>query len=68
MRSTAVVDDLILWHGVAIVVLAWLITATASLDGLLPKPGYASSAKSPMCMVRHGCDSSMRWNWQLDRP
>ena len=44
MRSTAVVDDLILWHAVGILGLAWLI-AVVSMDGLLAKTEHASLAK-----------------------
>jgi hypothetical protein len=44
MRSTAVVDDLILWHAVGILGLAWLIAAV-SMDGLLSKTAHVSLAK-----------------------
>jgi hypothetical protein len=45
MRSTAAVDDLILWHGAAILGLAWLTIAVVSMDGLLAKTEHASLAK-----------------------
>jgi hypothetical protein len=45
MRSTAAVDDLILWLGAGILGLAWLTIAVVSMDGLLAKPEHASLAK-----------------------
>jgi hypothetical protein len=68
MRSTAAVDNLILWHGAGILGLAWLTVATASMDGFLAKTDYTFSAKPPICTVEHGCDLLMRSNWQLNRP
>jgi hypothetical protein len=40
MRSTAAVDDLILWLGAGILGLAWLTMALVTMDGLLAKPEY----------------------------
>jgi hypothetical protein len=59
MLSTAAVDDLILWHGAGILCLAWLIVATASMDGVLANSSHASSYKPTACMMEHGCDPSL---------
>ena len=67
MRSTAAVDDLILWHGAGILALAWLIVAAASMDGILAKTDRASLSKPTVCKVEHGCDPSMWSRGQLVR-
>ena len=60
MRSTAVVDDLILWLGAGILGLAWLTIAVVSMDGLPAKTERVSLAEPAACAVEHGCDRSMR--------
>ena len=60
MRSTAAVDDLILWLGTGILGLAWLTIAVVSMDGLLAKTEHVSLAESAVCTVEHGCDGSRR--------
>jgi hypothetical protein len=60
MRSTAAVDDLILWLGAGILGLAWLTIAGVSMDGLLAKTEHVSLAEPAVCTAEHGCDRSMR--------
>lgn len=67
MRSTAAVDDLILWHGAGILGLAWLIVAVASMDGVLARSGDTSFAKSTACAVGHECPISMHSSWHMSR-
>jgi hypothetical protein len=64
MRSTPAVDNLILWHAAAILVLAWLIVAAASIEADLAKP--ASWATPVHCEMEYGCNPSMHSSLQTD--
>jgi hypothetical protein len=66
MRLIPAVDDLILWHAAAILVLAWFIVAAASIEGDFAKPNDASWAKPIPCAMEYECDSSIRSSLQLD--
>lgn len=66
MRSTPAVDDLILWHAAAILVMAWLIVAAASIEGSLAQPNHSSWAKSNGCKGEYECGLSIRSSLQLD--
>jgi hypothetical protein len=66
MRSIPAVDDLILWHGAAILALAWFIVAAASIERDFAKPDYASWGKPIPCEVEYECDLSIRSSLQFD--
>ena len=59
MRPSAAVDGLILWHAAGILVLAWLLVAAVSMDGLLTRPSYASLTNPFACEVEHQCGPAM---------
>jgi hypothetical protein len=60
MRSIPVVDDLILWHAAAILVLAWFIVAAVSIEGDLAKASQGSLVKPVPCGVEYECDLPIR--------
>jgi len=63
MRSTAAVDDLILWLAAGIFGLAWLGVAVVSMDALFVRTEPGSLTKNPVsCSTAHeaSCDRTAR--------